>query len=303
MDSTLKIAYIKLLFASIILGTMGVCILQISLPSAQIGMLRWLFGAITLLAIIIIRKIKCSPKALLKYAPFLLLGGLVSGYNSVFVYEAFRNTTVSNTTLISYCGPLIAMLFSPIFFKEKLTANRIVAVFFAMLGLALINLTGSDNLGINPPRGIFFASLSALTYCSIIILNKFVKDIPGIYHTFILNIISCLVLIPYVLITSETNWVTPSFANGLFFVLIIGIVHAGLACYLYYSAMHALPAQSLALCSYLDPVFALFFAATILGERMGVIQWLGIAFILGGAIGGEIYNIYRQSRPHNISKL
>ena len=49
-----------------------------------------------------------------------------------------------------------------------------------------------------------------------------------------------------------------------------------------------LPAQACALCSYIDPVSALVFAAVFLGETMSIVQVLGAVFIIGGAAFGSV---------------
>ena len=68
----------------------------------------------------------------------------------------------------------------------------------------------------------------------------------------------------------------------------IGLVNTGLAYLLYFSGLQKLPAQSVALISYIDPVSALIFSAVLLGETMTPIQILGAVLIIGGAMIGEL---------------
>ncbi len=55
-----------------------------------------------------------------------------------------------------------------------------------------------------------------------------------------------------------------------------------------FSSMQRLPAQSVALISYIDPVSALLFSAWLLNENMTLLQIAGAVFIIGGAILGEL---------------
>ena len=57
---------------------------------------------------------------------------------------------------------------------------------------------------------------------------------------------------------------------------------------LYFSGLQKLPAQSVALISYVDPVSALLFSAVLLHETMSVTQLIGAVLIIGGAILGEL---------------
>lgn len=70
-------------------------------------------------------------------------------------------------------------------------------------------------------------------------------------------------------------------------LLVLGAVNTGLAYLLYFSGMQNLPAHSVALLSYVEPVSALLFAALFLQEAMSPIQLLGAVLILGGALLGE----------------
>ena len=72
------------------------------------------------------------------------------------------------------------------------------------------------------------------------------------------------------------------------YLLIIGLMNTGLAYFLYFTGMQRLPAQSVALISYIDPVSALLFSAWLLNESMTMLQITGAVFIIGGAIVGEL---------------
>ena len=73
-------------------------------------------------------------------------------------------------------------------------------------------------------------------------------------------------------------------------VIIVGIVHTGIAYALYFGSMEHLKAQSVAVLSYLDPVFALILSAVILGERMTVFGIIGAVLIIGSALISEMGN-------------
>ena len=70
----------------------------------------------------------------------------------------------------------------------------------------------------------------------------------------------------------------------------MGIVHTGIAYWLYFGALGQLPSQSVALLSYLDPVIAIVLSALWLGEMMHWQEILGAALILGSALWSELPN-------------
>lgn len=70
-------------------------------------------------------------------------------------------------------------------------------------------------------------------------------------------------------------------------ILWLGFVYTGVGCYCYFSSIGALPAQSVAICGYLEPLFAVVLSVLILKETMSPLQIIGAALIVGGAVFGE----------------
>ena len=76
-------------------------------------------------------------------------------------------------------------------------------------------------------------------------------------------------------------------------MLWIGIINTGLGCFLYFSSISALPAQTVAICGYLEPLSAVLFSVIILWERMLPVQIIGTVLILGGTM---ILNVRSKTR-------
>lgn len=88
----------------------------------------------------------------------------------------------------------------------------------------------------------------------------------------------------------------PSVWQNLFPVLILGIVNTGIGCYFYFSSITKLPAGSVAICGYLEPLSALIFSAFFLREHLTGIQLLGAVLIIGGAMYGELMGKKKSHR-------
>jgi len=71
-------------------------------------------------------------------------------------------------------------------------------------------------------------------------------------------------------------------------VLWLGLINTGLGCFFYFSSIGKLPAQSVAVCGYIEPLSAVLLSAIVLKERMMPLQFLGAALIIGGALYGEL---------------
>lgn len=116
-----------LIASMIIFGTNGLLVARISLPSAQIVLLRTFFGFLFLLAVVAARRSFSFAELKSDLVP-ATVGGVALGLNWVLLFGAYRYAGVSISTLVYYCGPMIAIILSPIVFKERLTANKLIAV-------------------------------------------------------------------------------------------------------------------------------------------------------------------------------
>ena len=287
-----KKAYIKLVLAMIIWGTLGPLVKQIPLASGEIVLARVILGLVTLAAIYFVsgeyRKSRIKDKAAARRdIAILFISGAVMGFNWVFLFEAYKYTTVSMATVSYYCAPVIITVLSPLVLGERLTAARITGIAAATAGMFMI--TGSLSGGSQPLKGVFFGLLAALFYACVTLLNKQLKgSFTGIQITMIQLFAAGIVVAPYAVINHEGAWLMPQGA-GLVCLVIIGVLHTGIVLYFYFSSMQALPGHSVAMCSYIDPVSSLLIAAVALGERMSVIQVIGAFLIIGGAAFGELY--------------
>ena len=68
----------------------------------------------------------------------------------------------------------------------------------------------------------------------------------------------------------------------------VGILHTGIAYKLYFGAVPYVEGQTIALISYVDPVFTIILSAIILGEPLTVYSIAGAVLILGSTMVGEL---------------
>ncbi len=268
----------------VIFGTNGLLVANISLSSAEIVLMRTLLGSLFLLCVVLVKR--CFSFADLK-ADLLpaTLGGAALGLNWMLLFSAYRSAGVGLSTLTYYCGPILVLALSPILFKEKLTWNKLLAIAAVAVGMFCI----TDNIvaGSDVQTGILCGAGAALLYATLIVANKRVKHLSGLNCAMYELVIAFFVILIYLAITGAKLPVIPA-VGDIVWVLIIGFVNTGLAYYLYFSSLQQLPAQTVSLVCYIDPLTALLISAAFLGESMTLVQAVGAVLILGGAILGEL---------------
>ena len=275
----------KLIVSLLLFGSNGIVASQIALASTEISFLRALIGSLLLLGIFFRKRGRFSFQRYPKDAVCLLLSGVSMGASWLFLYEAYQQVGVSTTILLHYTAPAIVLLLSPVFFQERLTMRKCLGLFIVLLGVFCIN--GQAAEAGKSDWGIFCAVLSAVLYVVMVISNKKVKQVGGLENTVLQMVFAFLVMLIFFLLRGKALLFTIP-AESIPFVLLLGIVNGGIANYLYFSSIGKLPVQTVAVCSYLDPLTAVLLAALLLGEPMGALQLMGAACILGGAIFAEL---------------
>lgn len=277
------------LSAMLIFGTIAIFVRNIELTSKEIAVLRGVIGSIFLLGVMLFSKEKTSFSAIKKNLPILVLSGLGVGANWIFLFEAYKYTTVSIATLSYYCAPIFVTIMAPIILKEKISLIKFLCVCTAMIGMLCIVGTnkGSIGEGYNHFLGIIYGLAAAVGYASVILMNKFIKGLKGVETTVTQLVFASILLLPYVMITSGFDF---SKMTGISwgYMIFLGVVHTGFAYALYFSSLKELKGQTIAVLSYIDPITAVLISALFLGEQLTMFQIIGGVLILGSTFISEI---------------
>lgn len=272
--------------AMAIFGTLGPFVRNIAVSSGELALYRAILAALLITGFLFLTKQKIPFATIKKEIPLLLASGMAMGINWILLFQAYKYTTVSLATLSYYFAPVIVTLVCPILFRERLTIKQIICFIMSTLGLILIIGIG-DVGGGNNLLGIMFGLGAAVFYATVILLNKFIKNVEGIPRTFLQFIAAIIILFPYVFSTSGIT--LGNLDNiGWINLLIVGLFHTGITYCMYFSSLKELPGQKAAILSYIDPLVAVLISVVVLGEAMTFWQVIGGMLILGFTLWNEI---------------
>ena len=258
---------LELIISTATFGTLSLFVRHIPLTSAELALFR---AVIALGFLALLKGIKSEPLRLRESGselPLLFLSGGAMGFNWIFLFEAYKYTTVSVATLSYYFAPIIVMVACPLLFGERMTKKQVLCFAGATAGLVLV---------INPD------GLSA-----VILLNKRITRVSGLDRTLLQFASAAAVLLPYILLTTgiHLEGMNPT---GWLCLLAVGLVHSGLAYVLYFSALAALPGQEAAILSYVDPLVAVLISLVVLKEPVSPAQLVGGGMILAFTLANEL---------------
>ena len=271
----------------LIFGTIGIFRRSIPLPSAVLACSRGLLGSLFIFLYSKLKKRSAASRLPAGTAALLAVSGAVMGANWILLFEAYRYTSVAIATLCYYMQPTIVMLLSPLLFREQLTLKKGICAAAAVAGMVLVSgVIGGGPAGPGNLRGILLGLGAAVLYSAVVIMNKQVRGVDAYQKTTVQLFSAGAVLIPYLLLTGGFSGLDFS-GNTLLLVLVVGLLHTGIAYVLYFGSIDGLSIQSVALLSYIDPVAALLFSALFLKEPLSAAGILGAVMIIGSAVVSE----------------
>ena len=278
----------SLILAMVIFGTIGIFRKYIPLPSGIVACARGLLGVVFLLVFIKIKKIKMAREAIKKHLWILLVSGGFIGLNWVLLFESYRYTSVAVATLCYYMAPIFVMMVSPFLLKEKLTVKKVLCVIVALIGMVFVSGVLDGGISdVSEMKGILFGLGAAALYATVIMMNQKLREVPTYDKTIMQLGAAAVVLIPYILFVEDLSAVvlTPLI---VFMLIIVGVVHTGIAYALYFGSMNGLKAQTVALFSYIDPIVAIILSAMFLKEPMTIYSAIGAVLVLGATMISEL---------------
>ena len=293
---------LNMVFVMFIFGSIGLFVRNIDLSSSQVALVRGIIGSLFLIAASIIMRQKITWKAIKQNLLLLILSGGAIGFNWIFLFQAYKFTTISNATLSYYFAPVFVMLLSPFLLKERLTPVKAICIAGAVSGMFLLIGIGEGD-GKNHLAGIGYGLSAAVLYASVIILNRFMKGLRGLETTIIQLSTASVVLLPYVLITEKITFHEWT-GKTVLFLITVGIIHTGLGYLIYFTSLNKLNGQTTAVLSYIDPISAIIMSSVFLGENMTLLQVIGGFLILGAALLNESYDKMEERKKvfHPYSK-
>lgn len=285
-------AMLGVIIPMLIFGTIGILRHYSGLPSGFLSMTRGLIGAAFLFGVMIFSKSKIDFGAIKKNFLLLCISGMMIGVNWILLFEAYNYTTVPIATLSYYMEPVFVVLGAAVLLKEKLTPTKVICTLVAFVGIVLVAFgsdAGGEALdGKNHPLGIILGVGAAMLYAGDILINKVIDGIPAKERTLIQLFIAGAVCIPYTCLAENIGSVEFT-VTGIVMLVILGILHTGVAYTIYFDSIKKLRAQTVALLSYIDPVASVILAICFIPNSvLSSMGWLGAVLVLGSAIISEL---------------
>jgi len=245
-----------------------------------------LIGSVFLLLVFLSKKERFTKTTILQNKWPLVLSSFALCGNWIFLFQAYKETTIANAALSYYFAPVLVICLSPIILKEKIILKKIFYVCVALVGLYFI--VQSQTTETNEHYiGIVYGLIAACFYAVVTFTNKYIRGLKEPDNTIIQLALAALFLALYLFGTNGFQ-VMQIDIKSISLLIALGIVHAGIGFYLFFFGMRHLKGQSIAILSYIDPLTSLVISTMIIGEKMAPLQILGAILLLGATFLSEL---------------
>ncbi|MFT5169444.1 MAG: drug/metabolite transporter (DMT)-like permease [Lysobacterales bacterium] len=278
MKNVRMLGYTAAIVSTILLGSIGIFVRNVTASATVITFTRVGFGLVFLTLFIILTK-GIKQLKLAKFSLPLLITGVLLALTSLCYINAINHTSLANAVFLLYIGPIIAVGMATILLKEKFTALSGGLLCLAFLGVLFI-LEFNISFNKTETTGLLWGIGAALCYALYIILNRNISEqIPALTRSFYQLLAGTLVIVPFLdgglfsLTTQEIYWLAA-----------MGFFQGFLAFSFIIFALKHLKAIEYGTISYVEPIVASLIGFAFYAEVLTPLQCVGCVIVFSGGI-------------------
>lgn len=222
---------------------------------------------------------------------FIMLSFLGIGITTISLYASYNYISVGMATTIHFIYPCVVYLICILFFKEKITFKKMLALIFSTIGIVML----VDKVSMGNILGIFLAALSGITYSLFLVYLdksgfKFMDPFKCTLYISLFNIFGIFIIgsfigqlnfyiTPYAwLITILISFLTSIFGNAF---LQLGVKYCGAT-------------TASILCTF-EPITSVILGIVFLNESITIFKFLGCILI--------VFAVFLLSLNNNLKKI
>lgn len=257
-------------------GTISPVVRSIDAPARVIVAFRLAIGAIVVIVTAIVSG-RRSDLRLRGNRSLVIVSGLTLAVHWAMLFESYKRLEVVASVGIVFAGPVIAAVAAPVVLGERLRVRALTALAIGAGGLALITLPDAGSLD---PVGVACAFGAAVTFAALILIGKLLTR-----QMSPLGITAWQLGVAAIPMSVGLAGGLDGVADAWPFLLLLGVVHTGVAGLLFFRALGTLDAQTVGTLFYLEPASAVVYARIFLGERPPSRVLVGFALVVVAGVG------------------
>lgn len=277
-------------------GTAGKYLFQTGLPTFALIYLRVVLASLILFTVFALFNRKLFKIRVSDLPYFIILGSVVTALVQSSYFFAISKIQVAAAILLQYLAPILVALFSMIFWKERPTVVKIIALLLALSGCYLV--VGGYNIELVKMNrvGIAWGLTSAVAFASYTLLSE-----RGMHRyspwTVIFYAVFFATLSLSLFGSPLQNLTAPGDARQVILVLYVTVMGTILPFGLYLAGISHIRSTRAIITATLEPISAAFIAFLVLRETFEPLQLLGGLLVIGAVASLQLQREYDELAP------
>lgn len=262
-------------------GTVPLIVRSVHLPPAAIVAARFWFGALTLTAVLAWERRRNKPSGPPVWSVARGRCALVCVILTVHwltEIAAYQHAAIGTALFIIFLAPVGIAAFAPRLLGEHIDRRTVAALGLALVGFACMSGNALQRSG---ATGLAYSLVAMVTFVALVIANKPLADTYGGVRAAQIQMSGASVLIAPVVVLGVHF---PSPEPSWLWLVVLGVVHTGLAIAVYLSCLSVVGATTTGVLGYLEPATAVFWAWLVLHEHPSSTTLIGGAAILAAGL-------------------
>ena len=272
--SSTKIGIIELVICALIWSSLGVIVRSLPYSSLQLVEFRVLI-ALPIMLVFWYSKSGLEDIKKKEHRTLLIILGIAITVAWSSYFTAFKLTTIANTVVLLYTGPIFVAIFAPYYIKERKNPKANISLLIAVVGMIFL----FANQGLGDRLNTIGLGLGLLSGILLAFIIMTIRKLSTSYSSWTLAITPIIITSIILLPTLFTHIPTPTNTH-LILIFTLGIVHTAFAYYLYVDGIARITAQRASIVTYTEPASAIIFAAVLINEIPDMLGIIGITLII-----------------------
>lgn len=199
-------------------------------------------------------------------------------------FLAIQMCALSTASILMYLSPIWVMLMSALFFHEKITGRKIIALVFALAGCILVAGVAQQT---SSPLGIMLGILAGISYALYSILSRIAlkryTPFAVTAYAFLIATVATIFVVDIYDIIQKIVYIENA-GTFILWTACLGIFTAVLPFLLYTIALHWIEASHAAILATLEPVVNALVGVFLFHERLTLLSIIGMGCIISTVV-------------------
>lgn len=278
-----KLAVIFVLIAGTLWGCIGIFVRHytaLGLSSMQTVTIRMTIAAILFALFVLIYQPKLYKIRLKDLWIFLGSGVISVGFFTYCYFTSIELSSLSVAAVLLYTAPAFVMIFSLIFFKERMTIPKAISLVLAVLGCAMTTGVIGGHLNVTL-AGFLFGLGSGICYALYSIFSRFALN-RG-YEPFTITLYTFLFAAIFSLLATDVRpvlHIVTADLGSIGYAVLFAMVSCVLPYVFYTLGLKHIASSTASIIATVEPVVATVIGAVVFSEPLAIpFGYLGVALV------------------------